>query len=53
MEKLPRKSHFRAVAGFGIILIAVGVATKNYGLLGAGLACFIFGLIKKRKVDKT
>ncbi len=53
MEELFRESHFRAVAGFGIILLAVGVATKNYGLMGAGLACFIFGLIKKRKVEKT
>lgn len=53
MEKFPRKSRFRAVAGFGIILIAVGVATKSYGLMGAGLAFLIFGLLKKRKVERT
>ncbi len=53
MEKFPTKSHYRAAAGFGITLIAVGVATKNYGLMGAGLVFLIIGLVKRKKAEKT
>lgn len=53
MKNFPTKSHYRAAAGFGIILIAVGVATKNYGLMGAGLVFLVIGLVKRRKAEKT
>lgn len=53
MESFSTESHYRAAAGFGIILIAVGVATKNYGLMGAGVVFLIIGLIKRRKAEKT
>jgi len=53
MNKAPRKSHYRASAGFGIILVAAAVAMNNYVLMGVGLVFFIFGVLKRNQVEES
>jgi len=52
MGEQKRKGNLTAFIVIGLGLVAVGIATENYGLMGAGVLFIIIGVtdvVKKRK----
>lgn len=48
-KKMNREPNYKTFFVIGLIWLPTGIATKNYGLLGMGLAFSIMGLVNKEK----
>ncbi len=53
MKQAKQKPNYQAFLVLGLALLAIGIATANPGLLGAGVVFLLIGLVNRNNNDRT